>query len=105
MKKFILLSAIIALNLISHCFAQKQANKWYFGQNSALDFSSGSPVAISGSAINTYEGCASIADAVTGNLLFYTDGTSVWDKTNTQMPNGDSLWGSFTSTQAGVIVQ
>ncbi len=96
---------ILILVLISSIvIAQPQTNNWYFGNNAAVNFTSGSPVAVSGSAIMTSEGCSTISDA-SGNLLFYTDGITVWDRTNTQMPNGFSLGGNSSSTQSGVIVQ
>ena len=60
---------------------QGQANFWYFGQHAAIDFNSGVPVTTFGSAMGTREGCASISTP-SGDLLFYTDGTSVWDKNN-----------------------
>ena len=82
----------------------KESWHWQFGDSCALDFSSGTPVA-GKSSINTLEGCASISDPNTGQLLFYTDGTSVWDRNNNQMPNGFGMMGGYgTSTQAALIV-
>ena len=105
MKKSILLKlSLILITLTSSLFAQQQSNNWYFGTGAALTFTSGSPVSVAGSSIGTWEGCATISDAATGNLLFYTDGMSVWDKNNNQMPNGFGLLGDQTSTQSGVIV-
>src|ERR1035437_9225163 len=91
--------------LIIKCnsFAQQQYLNWNFGGNAALNFSTGSPVVVTGSALNTVEGCASISDNM-GNLLFYTDGITVWDKTNTQMPNGTGLFGNASATQSALIV-
>ncbi|KUO65422.1 MAG: hypothetical protein APF83_00945 [Lutibacter sp. BRH_c52] len=100
MKKF---TAILLLFCSLTLLAQGEANFWYFGQNAGLNFNSGSPVPISGS-LNTYEGCASFSDK-DGNLLFYTDGTTVWDKNNIPMPNGNgSLKGHSSSTQSAIIV-
>ncbi len=100
MKK---LAAILFLFITSIIFAQGEANNWFFGENSGLNFNSGSPVAISGS-LNTREGCSSFSDS-SGNLLFYSDGTTVWDKNNTPMPNGNgSLKGNNSSTQSAIIV-
>ena len=82
--------------------AQGEANFWYFGQNAGIDFNSGNPVAITGS-LNTKEGCSSFSDK-NGNLLFYSDGTSVWNKNGFQMPNGANLLGNPTSTQSAIIV-
>lgn len=84
-------------------FARKEANMWYFGNNAGVDFNSGSPVAFSGSAMNQLEGCASISDT-SGNTLFYTNGASVWNRLNMQMPNGFGLLGDNNSAQAAIIV-
>lgn len=83
--------------------AQKQATFWYFGENAGLDFSSGTPVAVTGSAMNKDEGCGSISDT-SGNLLFYTNGIQVWDKNHQQMYNGFGLAGHESSSQGGLIV-
>jgi gliding motility-associated-like protein len=77
-------------------------SNWYFGSNAAVTFNSGTPVTVVGSVMNTNEGSASISDAA-GNLLFYTDGTFVYDRNNTQMPNGFGLLGNASSTQSAVI--
>lgn len=55
-----------------------------------------------------YEGIASVADPVTGALLFYTDGSACWNATNALMLNGGSLLGnsgiSGSSTTQGVCI-
>lgn len=84
---------------------QNQFQHWYFGQGAAIDFGNGSPVVVSGSMIYTNEGSATQSDAVSGDLLFYTDGVTVWDSSNVQMPNGFGLSGDVTTTQAALIVQ
>jgi hypothetical protein len=84
-------------------FAQGQGNIWYFGSNAGLDFNSGSPVVLTNSAMNAFEGCSSIADA-DGNLLFYTDGMTVWNANHQVMWNGTGLYGNSSSTQSGVII-
>ncbi|HUM47239.1 MAG TPA: T9SS type A sorting domain-containing protein [Chitinophagales bacterium] len=85
------------------CHAQKQTNKWYFGSGAALDFNSGAPVSIYPAQCNTSEGSASISDTA-GNLLFYTDGITVWNKNHQQMVNGFGLTGDFSSSQSALIV-
>jgi gliding motility-associated-like protein len=91
------------LFLIGNANAQKEANIWYFGNRAGIDFNGAVPVALTDGEMNTWEGCASIADA-NGNLLFYTDGVSVWNKNHLKMPNGTGLMGHSSSTQSGVIV-
>ena len=84
-------------------FSQGEANYWFFGQNAGINFNFGNPVSISGS-LNTNEGCSSFSDK-NGNLLFYSDGTTVWDRNNNPMPNGNnSLKGHPSSTQSAIIV-
>jgi uncharacterized protein YuzB (UPF0349 family) len=74
---------------------------WVFGRNAGLDFSTNPPTATSGFSMNTFEGCASVSDAA-GNLLFYTDGVTVWDAANTPVVTG--LLGDASSTQSSIIV-
>ena len=84
--------------------AQNEANVWHFGIFAGLDFNGANPVAITGGAMNTQEGCATICDGITGQLLFYTDGISVWNRNHIVMPNGTGLTGHSSSTQSGLIV-
>ena len=85
------------------CEKKRNTDKWYFGEGAAVDFSSGIPTAVSGCAMMQREGVASIANDA-GNLLFYTEGSTVWDANNTVMPNGTSLLGSWLSAQSSIIV-
>ena len=84
-------------------FAQKEAANWYFGAGAGLDFNSGSPVALINGQLNTAEGCTTISDK-NGNLLFYTDGSIVYDRSHQIMPNGYGLLGHNSSTQSAIIV-
>ncbi|MFD1551006.1 hypothetical protein DNU06_04605 [Putridiphycobacter roseus] len=84
--------------------SQGEGNIWYFGQNAGIDFNSGAPVALSNSAMLTYEGCASICDQ-NGALLFYTDGSTVYNSNHQIMPNGMGLLGNGSSTQSAIIIK
>jgi len=88
--------------LVSH--AQGEANIWYFGQNAGLDFNSGSPVALTNGQLVTDEGCATISNS-SGQLLFYTDGITVYNKNHVVMINGNGLMGHPSSTQSATIIQ
>ncbi|MGB0402692.1 MAG: gliding motility-associated C-terminal domain-containing protein [Salibacteraceae bacterium] len=90
----------------NNVFGQKEANNWYFGNKAAFHFNTtnGSPVAISGSAMNTLEGCSSISDKLTGALLFYTDGQNVYNSNHALMPNGMGLNGNNSSSHSSVVV-
>lgn len=102
MKKYSLLLFYFFIHLI--VFSQGEGNHWYFGFNAGLDFSSGSPVADVNGALSTWEGCSSVSDK-NGNLLFYTDGGSVYTRNHTIMPNGAGLLGNSSSTQSAMIVK
>lgn len=101
MKK---IASVICFTLFwaAFLFAQKQNNIWYFGDEAGLDFNTDPPTPIS-SALVTLEGTASISDPA-GHLLFYTNGTTVWDRNHNVMPNGTGLTGGESSTQAALIV-
>src|SRR4051812_40298919 len=100
-KQFVLLSLFILLLQLS--ITAQQANVWYSGLNAGMDFNGSGPVALTNGMVNTSEGCAAIADAG-GNLLFYTDGLTVYDRNHTIMPNGSGLAANASSNQAAVIV-
>src|SRR3970040_2481571 len=89
--------------LATPSFAQKEAAIWYFGNYAGLDFNSGNPVALTNGKLVTKEGCTTISDK-DGNLLFYTDGSLVYNKNHQVMPNGYGLQGHNSSTQSAIIV-
>ena len=101
-RTLLLILYVTAMPLIS--FAQKEAYNWYFGQNAAISFETSPPQFVPGSNMSAFEGCASISDG-DGNLLFYTNGINVWDKTHSIMPNGTGLFGNMSSSQSAVIVK
>jgi hypothetical protein len=100
MKKII--PAILILISAISVNAQNQADRWYFGMNAGMNFVTGAPYAIQGAIITT-EGTTSASDSM-GNLLFYSDGISVWDKNGTVMPNGSGLFGNISSTVSALAV-
>jgi gliding motility-associated-like protein len=93
---------VFCLN-ISLVFCQKESANWYFGEFAGLSFNSGNPVPILDGNLDTREGCATISDS-NGNLLFYTDGVTVWDRTHQVMPNGRMLLGHGSSTESALII-
>ncbi len=99
-----LLFALLACAaLIQPARAQRLTDKWYFGRQAGLDFSSGTPTPLLDGAMTTYEGCAT-ATTKRGELLFYTDGRTVWNRQHQPMPNGKRLMGSGSSAQSALIV-
>ena len=78
-------------------------NNWYFGEFAGITFNTIPPSLLTGGQINALEGSVSISDN-SGNLLFYSDGITVWDKEHHIMPNGTRLSASTTTTQPALIV-
>ncbi|MBN4051406.1 PKD domain-containing protein [bacterium AH-315-M05] len=101
MKKSILLLSFICL-LIVQGLCQREGNNWYFGNYAGLNFSTNPPNILTDGHLTTGEGCASVSTR-SGILLFYTDGTYVWDANHIIMPNGTGLFGNPSSTQSAVI--
>ena len=76
---------------------------WYFGNLAGLNFATTPPTPLTNSAMNAFEGCATISDAG-GNLQFYTNGNIVWDRNHLPMPSGNGLNGDGAATQTAIIV-
>ncbi|MFV9550519.1 T9SS type B sorting domain-containing protein [Algibacter sp. PT7-4] len=103
MKKTVLFAIFSLFGLL--IYSQNEASTWYFGYNSGVKFDLGDNTvsALSDGKINTFEGCTSISDQ-DGDLLFYTDGITVWNKNHDVMSNGTNLFGDPSSTQSAIIV-
>ncbi len=86
----------------------QEDNVWVFGDRAGIDFNSKPPRAIQTS-ISTKEGSAVICDNK-GQLLFYTDGYTVWNRDHDTMPNGMALTGpdvgniTNSCTQGTIII-
>ncbi len=102
MKSKITLISLLWLLAFNTQYAQR-ANNWYFGSYAGLSFNSNPPTALSGGQINTPD-CSSAISDVSGNLLFYTDGSTVWNSQHSAMVNGTGLLGSYTAGQSAIIV-
>lgn len=98
----------------------KEAYNWHFGFHAGVTFNTNPPTAITDSAIDGYplfldnngfpvgstlliEGTGSISDA-DGNILFYTNGKTVWNANNEIMLNGQGLETEISTYQTGLIV-
>src|SRR6476469_9585349 len=96
--------AILFLLFSQYSFSQqKQWFQWYYGNKVGLDFRTTGPTMLTNGAMDQMEGSASVADD-NGNLLFYTDGVTVYNKQHQVMANGTGLKGGQSSTQSALIV-
>ena len=86
-------------------------NIWYFGDGAGLDFNPDPddenapiprPIA-QRHPQNIPAGTTTISDQA-GQVLFFTDGSSVWDLNGDLMQNGDNIGGSNTASQSVVAV-
>ncbi|WP_277926297.1 T9SS type B sorting domain-containing protein [Aestuariivivens sediminicola] len=100
MKRIVVLAIIFWCH---HVYCQKESANWYFGEFAGLNFNNGDPVPLLDGKLATSEGCATISDS-NGNLLFYTNGVTVWDRRHEVMPNGTGLLGHSSSTESALIV-
>jgi len=92
-------------------FGQKQGNIWYFGPNGAgLDFNFCQPTVLKNGwkdSLNFYdvlfEGSTCISDT-SGNLLFYSNGQSVFNSTHQHMQNGASVGSGGSTLSQNIII-
>lgn len=97
----------IVVFIVSFQMARAQGlyhSNWHFGDSVAISFSGGAPINLPSCRLSTSEGCSSMSDSL-GNLLLYSDGINVFNANHLLMPNGDSLHGCESSTQAALIVK
>lgn len=83
---------------------RKRTNIWFFGKEAGINFNTNPPSALTNGKLNTLEGSSSVCDTA-GNLLFYTDGITVWNKNHDTMDNGYGLFGHSSSTQSALVIK
>jgi len=87
----------------------RTANIWYFGEGAGIDFNEidgldPPPRSITEAhAMVTPAGTSTISDQG-GQVLFYSNGVTVWNSDNEVMPNGTEIGGDSLSTQSVIIV-
>ncbi len=85
------------------------ALNWHFGFGNALSFEDGPPKKIPGGQSRMMEGGATYSDPCSGELMFYTDGSSVYDREHQWMPGSAgltaySLTPSSSAAQSAIII-
>lgn len=81
---------------------------WHFGISAGINFNCNPPdTTRSGRYFGALEGCSVISDT-SGNLLFYTNNDSVWNRKHVTMPNGYGIGQNprcgASSTQGSIII-
>ncbi|MDH6358701.1 PKD domain-containing protein [Parabacteroides sp. PF5-9] len=120
-KLFLICFSLITVFCVQ---AQKEANNWFFGQKCGITWNATQDLTVTGLfgtadkeliglptivpdasniKISTQEGCFSLSDN-NGDLLFYSDGKTIWNKNHAIMSNGIGMNGDNSSTQSGIII-
>lgn len=83
-RKLLIISVFFLISL--HTIAQNEYNIWHFGNKAGIHFNSQPPSYLFGGQLFSSESSTSICDK-DGNLLFYTNGDSIWNRNNQLLKN------------------
>ncbi len=111
MKKYLLLVLLYIVTGIPAAMGTGAREMvWAFGYWGGLDFNGGGDPAQIKTALVADEGCASVCDT-NGKLLFYSEGSIVWNRKHEVMKNGTALtpipnttMTPTSSTSQGVVI-
>ena len=102
----LILLFVLVLTRLSIC--QNQANNWFLNNwdGAGVSFNTGAAIAITNNAIKSFGngGTASISDT-NGNVLFYSDGLTIFNKNDEVMANGSGLDGDYGGSQPVAICE
>jgi large repetitive protein len=108
----LLLFAFLCLSATSAIAQNFSGHNWYFGNSSSpglgIRFNRGnnSAALVTDKTFPFGTGGSAVAsDPINGNLLFYTDGSTIFDASHQIMPNGTALGANTTSNQPVVIAK
>lgn len=79
------------------------SNQWYFGEQAGIEFTGGAQAILDANNMIAAEGCATISD-VNGELLFYTNGATVWNREHAEMMGGTLIGGDQPAIQSAMIL-
>ncbi len=87
---------------------EKFINQWYFGYKAGLDFNQATdsipPTVLTNSQMVAPAGSGIMADA-TGNILFYSNGDTVWSRNHSIMLNGTGMGGNRLCTDGPLAIK
>ena len=87
------------------CQEEKRVgNVWFFGDMAGIDFNPEEPQPLPDSSVMVAPAGASVISDRNGEVLFYTNGATVWNKFGDIMPNGENLGGDPNASQSALIV-
>lgn len=84
---------------------QNRDNNWFFGSSLGMRFSNGSMSVMPAGTSPLYApyATASYSDPESGALVFYTNGSSVYNRNHQRMPNGDFINGDAMSIHCYIV--
>jgi hypothetical protein len=94
--------ALVAGLLSIACSAQRYGEQWQFGNEVGLEFSDCAPKVLLNGSNDGFEGCSTVSNEQ-GELLFYTNSETVWNRLHEPMPNGELVAGGGSLSQ--VLIQ
>jgi gliding motility-associated-like protein len=114
-KQFVLIlsSFVIILFFTSNLLAQErdcnykkphQADTWLFGKKARITFKQDPPIVLPTSIEFAMPSSVSLISDENGDLLLFTNGKTIWDKTYNVMDNGQDLDGALLGGQTSVII-
>ncbi|HRZ41150.1 MAG TPA: gliding motility-associated C-terminal domain-containing protein [Bacteroidales bacterium] len=101
--RIILLIFSVLLSVCLMAQPNRYNENWTFGNYAGVGFAGFNAGAITGSAMASPEGVASISDNGSGVLQYYSNGEKVWGYNHQMLNNGDQLMGSANSTMSAIF--
>lgn len=96
---------VCLLFTVAISYGQNEAAYWYFGSQAGIHFDAGGPTVLTDGQMDQLEGCSTISTPE-GELLFYTEGwLETYNANHVQLFNSEELDGSWSSSQAALIVR
>jgi hypothetical protein len=102
MKRSVITGLFLLFSVLG--FPQGEFNIWYFGLHAGISFNYNPPIALSDNNPMGFMATSTISDSL-GNLKFYSDGKSIYDKNLNLMPHGNGLGGISWAPEGVLAVQ
>ncbi|WP_294303887.1 T9SS type A sorting domain-containing protein [uncultured Chryseobacterium sp.] len=82
--------------------AQGENDNWYFGDHAAVNFSTTTPATLNNNQMSAFEACGTASDE-NGNLLFYTNSQTIFNRQHQPMQNGTGILGNYSAQQLSIV--
>ena len=82
-------------------YSQRETSNWFFGNKVWLNFNN-NPTIKTGSKMIGVENCSSISDS-SGNLILYSNGSSIYGSNHDTILNGTGIFGNESSSMGSVF--